>query len=374
MEPVRILQVLASLDRGGAETMIMNLYRNIDKNKIQFDFVVNDRVEEYAYESEIKKLGGRIFRMPKYKISNYFPYKNAWIQLISQHPEWKIVHGHHTSPASIYLKVAKAFNCKTIAHSHIAGEEKTVKSRMKIIMRYPLRYIAHYLFACSRAAGEWLFGEKECNRDNFYVLNNAIDAKKFSFNVSVRNEKRKELQLEDKYVIGHVGRFQTQKNHTFLIDIFKGVADKYENAVLLLVGDGELRPSLEKKVNHLGLSDKVIFTGVRADISDLMQAMDVFVFPSLYEGLPVTLIEAQASGLPCVVSDTITKEIYLTNLIKSVELSSTVKEWSEEILNFKIESNKRDTSKEIIGAGYDVEKNSKWIEEFYFNILGSTPK
>lgn len=362
MEHFRVLQVLASLDRGGAETMIMNIYRNIDRAKLQFDFVVNEQRKEYAYESEIKELGGRIYRVPRYTLGNYLSYKQAWKRLLCEHPEWLIIHGHHTSSAFIYLRVAKSLNRITISHSHIAGGEHSVKSYLKVIMRYPLRYMADYLFACSKSAAIWMYGK---HSHSAYIINNAIDAEKFVFNKNMRKDKRKELQIEDKFVIGHVGRFHIQKNHKFLIDIFKEVHDRNRDSVLLLVGDGDLRQSIEEKVNNLGLADNVIFTGVRSDIPELFQAMDVFVFPSLYEGLGIVAVEAQAAGLHCIVADTIPKEAYVTDLVEKEYLKTSKELWAERILKYAKGYDRRNTYEQIKSSGYDIEETSNWLEEFY---------
>jgi glycosyltransferase involved in cell wall biosynthesis len=367
MEPIRVLHVLASLDRGGAETMIMNIYRKINKNIIQFDFVVNKKNDKYSYESEIIEFGGRIYYMPQYKIVNYFSYKRAWTHLLSKHKEWKIIHGHHTSAAVIYLNIANKKKLTTIAHSHTAGGEGNIKSITKILMRYPLRYIATYLFACSGSAGKWMFGNNVSEKDNFFILKNAIDIKNFIYNENVRKRKQEELGVENKFVVGHVGRFQKEKNHKFLIEIFKEIHEKNHNACLLLVGDGELREKMEKKVKNLGLTDFVIFTGVRDDIAELMQAMDVFVFPSLYEGLPVTLIEAQASGLKCLVSDSITDEVGKTNLVEFISLNKSYDYWAEYALKCKL-NNYRNMSPEIVIDGYDVRKEVSKLVDFYKNV------
>ncbi|PMC37346.1 glycosyltransferase family 1 protein [Bacillus sp. UMB0899] len=363
MKPIRILHVLASLDRGGAESMIMNIYRNIDRDKVQFDFVVNNQEKSYSYEAEIDKLGGKVYRIPQYNITNYLSYKKVWIKLLSQHPEWKIVHGHHTTPAFIYLNVAKSLNRVTIAHSHIAGGETTLKSYVKLIMRYPIRYIADYLFACSNSAAEWMYGKRS---DRAEVINNAIDAKKYIFSEQNRIEKRKELGIEDKFVVGHIGRFQTQKNHHFLIEIFKIFHDNYYiNSVLLLVGDGELRPLIEKKIKELGLADSVIFLGVRSDIPDLLNAMDLFLFPSLYEGLGIVTIEAQASGLHTIVADTIPQDAFLTNLIESVPLKDSKKIWAEKIFEYAVAYERKNKYEQIKLKGYDIDTTTVWLEEFY---------
>ncbi|EIM05714.1 group 1 glycosyl transferase [Planococcus antarcticus DSM 14505] len=365
MKPIRVLQVLASLNRGGAEAMIMNLYRNIDRSKVQFDFVVNDSSEKYSYEREIEKMGGKVFRVPRYTVTNYASYKKAWEELIIHHPEWKIIHGHHTSPAFIYLHVAKRLKRITIAHSHIAGGEKTLKSYFKSIIRYPTRYTAEYLFACSESAAEWMFGNKSSRA---YVLNNSIEAKKFIYSESTRKEKREELGIEKKFVIGHVGRFQTQKNHSFIIDIFKTIHEKNDDAILLLVGEGELRTVITEKVEKLGLTNYVIFTGVRADIPELLQAMDLFLFPSLYEGLGMVAIEAQAAGLPCIVADTIPKEAFITNLIESVSLKEPGDFWGKKILRYKeIDYQRLNRYEEIKSKKYDIGETSKWLEDFYIS-------
>jgi glycosyltransferase involved in cell wall biosynthesis len=363
---IRVLQVLASLDRGGAESMIMNIYRNIDRNKIQFDFVVNERETEYAYEVEIRELGGRIYHMPSYKIANYFTYKRAWKRLLCEHPEWSIVHGHHTSPAFIYLTVANSLNRVTIAHSHTAGGERSLKSRTKVLTRYPLRYIADHLFACSSSAAKWMFGMHSASAS---IVNNSIDTHKFVFNEVVRKDIREKFKIDNQFVIGHVGSFQTPKNHNFLIDIFKAIHERNIKTVLILVGDGDLRQSIERKVAQLGLSDSVIFTGIRSDIPNLLQAFDVFLFPSLYEGLPVTLIEAQAAGLKIIASDSITDEVKLTDLIEIVSLKQSGEYWAEKVLQYANGYKRRNTSKEICRAGYDAQENTKLLERFYISKI-----
>lgn len=365
MEPIRVLQVLASLDRGGAESMIMNIYRAIDRSKIQFDFVVNEQISKYAFEAEIEKLGGRVYRIPRYTIVNYFSYKKAWGRLLSTHPEWKIIHGHHTSPAFIYLKVANTFNRVTIAHSHTAGGEKTIRSRTKAIMRYPLRYIADYLFACSSSASQWMFGTYS---DSALIINNAIDTPGYIYNDIVRRQKRIEFNIESgAFVIGHVGSFQKVKNHSYLLQIFKRIHDALPSAKLMLIGDGGLRTELENTVKLLELQNSVIFTGIRSDVPQLLQAMDVFIFPSISEGLPVTLIEAQASGLPCLVSDAITKEVAVTDLVDFVSLSESPEIWAEKALAFVEGYERRNTQADIIKAGYDVKEVAELLEDFYFS-------
>ncbi len=365
-EPIRILHVLGRLDRGGAETMVINLYRNINRNKVQFDFIVHTE-DKCDYDEEIKSLGGKIYNIPRYRGNNHIQYKNAWSRFFEEHKEYKIIHGHVRSTASIYLRIAKKYERITIAHSHNTSSGKGLSAVVKNILQCPIRYIADYLFACSGIAGEWLYGAKACKKDNFYILNNAIDTQKFIYNESKRTKKRKEFQIEDKFVIGHVGRFHTQKNHYFLIDIFKEIHDRDDNAVLMLVGDGELQHPIEKKVKNLGLDNNVIFAGVRSDIPELLQAMDIFVFPSLYEGLPVTVIEAQAAGLQCIISDTITNEVCITPNVCPISINKTNKLWADTIIS-KGKVQRTNTKDYIEKNGYDIFNTVEKLTIFYNEV------
>lgn len=364
--PIRVLQVLAQMNRGGAESMMMNLYRHMDRTKVQFDFIVHTD-KKCAFDDEIQSLGGKIYRVPAYRGANHLRYQNCWEKFFKKYPEYKIIHGHVRSTAAIYLKIAKKYGLMTIAHSHSTSSGTGLSAIVKNILQYPIRYTADYLFACSESAGTWLFGERACKKDNFFIMNNAIDAKEFIYNKDKRTEKREEFQIEDKFVIGHVGRFQIPKNHEFLLDIFKAVHDKIKNAVLLLIGDGDLRLTIEKKVHCLGLSDSVIFTGVRQDIPELLQVMDVFVFPSLYEGLGIVTIEAQAAGLHCIAADTIPKEADVTDLMETVSLKESATYWASKILNYRDGYQRRNTYDQINLSGYDIGETTQWLENFYLS-------
>ncbi|WP_432694251.1 glycosyltransferase family 1 protein [Priestia aryabhattai] len=361
---IRVLHVLGGMGRGGAETMAMNIYRSIDRSKVQFDFVVHTD-SECDYDKEIVELGGIIHRIPRYKGTNHLAYRKAWHKFFQDNSDYAIIHGHVRSTASIYLGIAKKYGLITIAHSHNTSSGAGFSAFVKNSFQYRIRFIADYLFACSLSAGKWLFGENACIKSNFILLKNAIDTKKFKYNPDTRVAKRDELGLVDKFVIGHVGRFHEQKNHTFIVDIFKGIKEKKSNAVLLLIGEGELKKDIEKKVENLELTDSVIFTGIRSDIPELLQSMDLFLFPSLHEGLPVTLIETQAAGLPSLVADTVTKEVQLTNMVKYLPLDSQIDNWVSEALKYGNKNDRdTDTSKDLIKAGYDIETGAKWYEEF----------
>jgi glycosyltransferase involved in cell wall biosynthesis len=363
--PIRILQVMSYMGRAGAETMIMNYYRNIDRNKVQFDFVVHTE-EHCAYDDEIKELGGKLFRMPRYRVLNHFAYLKAWQDLLKSHPEHRVLHGHYFTFSALYFWVARKYKVKCIGHSHIEMK-KNFKSRIMRVITFPLRYLSDYFFACSIAAGEFLFGLKVIHGKRFTVLNNAIDANLFAYNKNKRVKARLAERIDDKFVIGHIGRFATQKNHEFLIDIFSEIKKVYSASVLLLVGDGGLRNVIEKKVADLGLNDDVIFTGVREDIPDLLQAMDVFLFPSLFEGLGIVAVEAQAAGLHCIVSDTVPSEAKLTDLVEFVSLKESPKYWASKVLQYAGGYARRNTFREIVDAGYDIKDSAIWLEKFYLD-------
>lgn len=366
-QPVKVLHVLGYFDRGGAEAMVMNLFRNCDHNKISFGFVVHgDRVG--AFEKEVHELGADIFRVPDYTGVNHLKYKNAWKKIFQNHPEYKVIHGHVRSTANIYLKLAKAYNLKTIAHSHNTSSGEGLSASVKNIFQKGINKHTDQFIGCSKEAGEWLFGEEISKEDNFHILNNAIDAKAFRFNRLVRQKVRNELGLNNQLVVGHVGRFHEQKNHDFLIDIFNSLVKFNANSVLLLIGVGDKKEQIEAKVHKLGLADKVRFLGLRSDVQELMQGMDIFLFPSLFEGLPVTLVETQASGLPAVVSETITKDIQLTHYIFYLSLEESPNTWAETLLNIHNNIDRRDTLKEIKKAHYDIESSSEWYTHYIMNL------
>lgn len=355
---MRVLQVVTHMERGGLETMLMNYYRQMDRSKIQFDFLVH-RQERAAYDDEIEMLGGHIYRIPRLNPFSYC-YRSALNLFFKEHP-YRIAHVHLDCMSAIPLSAAKKSGVMVrIAHSHSSNQDKNIKYIMK---QYYKKKIFHYstdLLACSQTAGEWMFGDH-----TFEIMANAIDSERYLYSKMVRDKVRKNLDLFSSLVIGHVGRFNYPKNHHFLINIFYELHKIQPNAKLMLVGDGIRREEIERKVKQLGLIDSVIFMGVRSDVNELLQAMDIFVFPSLYEGLPVTLIEAQAAGLPCVISDHISQECIVTNDLVTVQnLSDSAETWARHILSLpgKERSNR---SAEIEASGFDIVENAKWLEEFY---------
>ena len=366
--PIRVLHIVTTMNRGGLETMIMNYYRHIDRSKVQFDFLVH-RDFEADYDREILDLGGKIYRISRLNPFS-FKYHKELNDFFKNHPKYKIVHVHQDCMSSIALKAAMKNNVPIrIAHSHNANQDKNIKYMIK---RFYMRSIPRYatdLFACGEDAGNWMFKGK-----SFKILNNAIDSDLFKFNIDIRDEIRNDLNLNNKFVVGHVGRFDLQKNHSFLIDIFYEIQKIRTDSILLLIGNGDGKLTIKEKVRKLNIEDKVIFMGVRNDVNNLMQAMDAFVFPSLYEGLPVTLIEAQASGLPIIKSDNVSDQCILTDNVVSISLDKSANSWAKEILNFVNSFDRKDTGLEIINNGYDISSNAKWLENYYLNEVSKIGK
>lgn len=356
---IRVLHIVTYMGRGGLETMLMNYYRKIDRTKVQFDFLVH-RDFEADYDAEIRELGGKI-----YHVSRLIPwsrkYQKELKNFFQEHPEYKIVHVHQDCLSSVALKCAMECGVPVrIGHSHNSNQDKNIKY---LIKRYYMKKIPCYatdLFACSHQAGQWMFGGNE-----YQVLYNAIDTEEYTYSEKKSKKIRQEFGLEKYKVIGHVGRFHPQKNHEILIDIFNECLNYDSDIKLLLIGDGEGKKRIQEKVNALKIQDKVIFAGVRSDVQDCMQAMDVFVFPSLYEGLPVTMIEAQAAGLPCIISDRVSEECIVTDgLVTLQSLKESPNRWAEQIM--EVWNRPRKTHREELQkAGYDIQTAAKKLEEFY---------
>lgn len=365
-EPIRVLHVLGALNRGGAEAFIMNVYRNIDRGKIQFDFVIHTK-ERCDYVDEIINMGGRIYYVPKYKGINHFDYINKWREFYKSHREYKVVHGHMRSTASIYLKIAREFGITTIAHSHSTSSGFGIEAIVKNMMQIPIKYISDYLFACSNDAGKWLF-KKKINSSNFFVVKNGIDVNRYIFKNKIREKMRAEFKIDnDTFVIGHVGRFSYAKNHEFLINVFYEYNKLDTKCKLLLVGNGPEIDKIHEIVNRLKLADKVIFTGVRDDVPNVLQAMDFFVFPSRFEGLGIAAIEAQTSGLFCIVSDNIPNEVKVTNNVKFMALKRGAEEWANYI--FKNKNYKRtNLIDSVIEAGYNIKTTVDFLQDIYLKF------
>lgn len=431
-EPIRILQVLGRLDRGGAETMIMNLYRHMDREQLQFDFVIHTE-DVCDYTEEVGELGGKIYSMEPFRASTVLGYRKQWRRFFREHPEYRVIHGHMRSTASLYLAEAKRAGLVTIVHSHNTSSGSGFSAVVKNLLQYPLRYQADYLFACGRRAGEWLYGKKACTAPRFRLLPNGIETDRFRFQSELRAKKRHELGIGDEELVFlHIGRMEEQKNHKFLFQIMREIAGmngknvsqegrkseacgEQKHVRLLLCGCGPLEEELRSQAAADGLLEEdrecdaaaglpgsgpgeppvsVRFLGVRDDIPDLMMASDAMIFPSLFEGLPVTVVEAQAAGLPVLMSDTVTDEVILTDLVQTMSLQKSADSWAERALEMAGQSwqasgrsgqeseaagqtsrsegqspDRSSYAQEIRAAGYDVEQSSQWLALVYLSCL-----
>lgn len=372
-EAVRVLHVLGGLSLGGAESRIMDLYRCIDRKKVQFDFLVHqgaagERIPEF-YDEEVKELGGRIYLLPKFKGYNYFSYRKAVREFFARHHDFRVVQGHMTSTAAIYLpEAAKAGIPVRAAHARSAGVDRGIKGIVTRLLRIPLLRRADYCFACSREAGESVFGKRWKNSPKALVIPNAVDAGKFVYRKEIRDKIRKEWGLEDCFVIGHVGRFHYAKNHEFLLEIFaavqKSLKEKGTKAVLMLLGEGPGMDAAKKQAVQLGIEKAVLFMGNRKEVWDYYQAMDYFVFPSRFEGLPGTVVEAQAAGLKCMISDRITQEVGFTELVAYKDIALPAKDWAEQIID-GIPYERKNMRQAVEAAGFDVKEQAGRMENFY---------
>lgn len=356
----RILHIVPNMQSGGLETFIMNVYRNIDREKIQFDFLVHYEERKF-YDNEIELLGGKIHRFSLRNDNNIFKYIKKLDAFFKEHREYKIIHCHMASIGFLIFYIARKNGVKIrIAHSHNSNTENTLKGFIKSILIKPYKYLSTHRLACSEQAGNFLFGKMD-----FQVIENAIDINKFLYNLDIRKKVRKELKLQDKFVIGHIGRFCEQKNHNFLIECFAKFHKESDNSVLILIGEGELKEKIQKKVKELNIDKSVIFLGNRKDVNELYQAMDCFAFPSKFEGLGIVLIEAQVSGLNVISSSNIPEEAIVTENIKL--LDTEIDLWIKNIrdMSINIERGKLDGREKR----YDITSVTNKIMQMYTNIL-----
>lgn len=362
-EPIRVAHIMGKMISGGVESVVMNYYRNIDKDKIQFDFIVDEDSTHIPHE-EIESMGGRVILVPPYqKITSYIKV----LKDIFKENEYRIVHSHLNVLSIFPLYAAKKSNVPIrIAHSHSTSNKKEWKKNVLKSLLKPFSKInATHYFCCSELAGRWLFGSNTYDKGEVTLINNAIDTKSFVYDENIRKKIRNELKISDnKLVIGHIGRFVDQKNHDFLVDIFSEIHKYNNDSILILVGEGPLQEKIKEKVNYLNLNESVKFLGVRNDVNELYQAMDLFIFPSLYEGLGMVLIEAQLSGLPCLVSSEVPKEAKITNVLEFLNLNDDIGTWVKKAINLSGIKRKQHLDK-VNKAGYNIEIESKKLEKKY---------
>lgn len=361
-DPIRILHVLGRTDRGGAESLVMSIYRNIDRNKVQFDFAIHtdDRCD---FDDEIEALGGKIYHLPRYKVYNHLRYIRAWKNLLKNN-NFHAVHGHMNSTASIYLKIAKECGIPTIAHSHSTSSGNGLKSEIIECYHKGINSVSDYKFACSKEAGHWLFG----NETKFLVMKNGIDTNKFKFSEENRIRTRKDLGISnDDVVLIHVGNYRPVKNHKFIADIFNKLGLEDDRYKLVFVGS-RVKENIHSRINK-NVENKILFLGSRSDVDNLLMASDIFLLPSIYEGLPVSTIEAQTSGLKCLVSDNVSHECKLTDNIEFLDINNikSIDIWVSKILEYRSYL-RIDMSQYVRNEGYDIKDVALSIQEFYENI------
>ena len=324
---IRVLQCVNNMHRAGLETMLMNYYRNIDRTCIQFDFLTH-RPFKSDYDEEIEELGGKIYRAPRLMPQNYPSYFKYMKEFFAEHPEYKIVHSHMDSMSYFPLLAAKRADVPVrIAHSHSTGIDLDAKYPLKQYFRYQICNASTHNFACGIEAGKFLFRGKE-----FTLIPNAVDSECFIYNEALRLKKREELGISDKLVVGHVGRMTYPKNHEFLLRLFAELLKARPDALLMLVGTGEKENDLKNMVARLGIEQFVIFLGNRSDVNELYQAMDIFVLPSRFEGVPLVGVEAQFAELPCLFSCGVPKELCFSDTCRFRSLSDPMSDWINDIL------------------------------------------
>lgn len=363
--PIRVLHIEIRGGIGGIETFLSNLYSAIDKQKVQFDFI--STASTLVLEKQFLYMGARVYKIPE--PLHILKYYKTLYKIISEN-EYHIVHIHKNSAANIIpFIICKKLGVKTIiAHSHNTAPIKGKLSKIlhRINQIYLLKVKTHS-FACSQAAAEWLYGKEYTKNNEISIIKNGINIDKFKFNKKIREEIRKKLGINDSFVVGNVGRFMRQKNQSFLIEIFYELLKERPNSVLILCGIGELESELREKVNKLNINDKVMFLGLRKDVNEIMQAMDIFVLPSLYEGLGIVAIEAQASGLPTICSDEIPIEAKILDTFRVISLKEDAKHWAKMLIRVGELDRKMDSKNYIISAGYDISTIANNLEKFYLN-------
>lgn len=364
---MRIAQIIGKYNGGGVEAVVMNYYRNIDRNKIQFDFICDNDSTNIPYE-EIEKLGGKVILVSPYqKLPKYL----KELKKVFKKNNYKIIHSHINALSVFPLFAAKCAGVPIrIAHSHsTTNKVEWKKNLLKQALKPFSKVFANNYFACTEHAGRWLFGNRTFNSEKVLVVNNGIDVDSYSFNEKIRNEKRKELNIKDTdIVIGHIGRFVKQKNHEFLINVFNELYKENNNYKLVLIGQGPLQDEMKQKAKDLGIEEVVMFLGQKTDANKYYQAMDLFLFPSLYEGLGMVFIEAQASALPSIASTEVPEIAKVSDRAYFIGLDQPIKVWTNKI-NEVIKQERKVDIKRIKRAGYDIVTEAKKLETKYIDLI-----
>lgn len=366
----KVLYIPGGRPTGGVGTFMYNYQKNFNEDKIKVDYLFFTNNKDGIFDEKVKKLGSNVYILQELKYSNIRVIYRELNKFFCEHKgEYDIVHVHSPNIAILCLPIAKKYGIKNlIVHSHATMySDKVINSIRNRILCIPIKKIANIYFSCSKDAGKFLYGKHYMENGKVTVINNAIDCMSFKYNNQVRDEVREVLSIQNKLVIGHVGRFCEQKNHKFLIEIFNEIKKKNTDSILLLVGDGPLIEKIKDQVISMKIEEDVIFLGQRSDINKILQAIDIFILPSLYEGLPLIGIEAQASGLPCFMADTITQEANI-NDVQYFSLNESANNIANKILNYYSRFIRKDSTNKIKLAGFDIKVEAKKLECFYRNL------
>ncbi len=374
-EPIRVLHCVTIMNRNGLENRLMDIYRNIDRTKIQFDFMTN-RAEDGEFDQEIKSLGGRVYHLSRIAPKTFVQYLNELKAFFREHKEYKIVHSHLNTLSTWPLKAAKDAGVPIrIAHSRNSSMDRNLKMLYKAFSRLFINGQATDRFACSRSAGVWLFGEKQVQKNTFRVIPNAIQLDKFSYSEAVRSSVRAELGIDKKELaVVCVARFSQQKNHPYLLKVFRELHDRRPESKLYLVGKGELENEIRAQIQELQLQDSVVFLGSRADIGRVLTGMDLFLFPSFYEGFGTVIVEAQCSCLPMIASDTIPHETKICDCVEFMSIQDVPAKWAEKALEMVSQIERKDNSVLIRENGYDIRESYAWMQQFYLRKMEQCSK
>lgn len=360
----RLLCIVSSMDRGGAETFLMKLYRQLDREKYQFDFCVSSPKEGF-YDSEIRELGGKIYLIPQ---KSEKPIKSflALKKIVKENGYESVLRTSQQSLACLDLIAAKAGGAKKlIFRSSNAGVTSKKEKYINKLFGFLPKIVPNVKVAPSTEAAEFVFGKRAVKNNKVFIMHNCLDYNLFRFNAEIRNKIRKQLNVENKTVYGHIGRYNIQKNHKFLLDVFNYIKNKDENSMLLIIGEGELEKQIKEEIKKLDLENNILMLGPQKNVNEFLMAMDTLIFPSLFEGMPNVIIEAQATGLPCVLSDTITKEAKITELLTYVSLNQSAETWGDIAIK-KSKTDRRDFENSFREKGYIVEEKKEEYVKYLF--------
>lgn len=359
LKPIRILQVNNAMISAGIEAFIMNVYRNIDRDQVQFDFLVHYPIPQY-YDEEIKRLGGNIHYLTIRKDNNFIKYFKDLDRFFKENEQFHVLHGHMDFYGVFYLFFAWKNGVKIrMIHSHNASITPSIKGVVNYLLDIPLKYMTSYRYACSQKAGKFLF-----KRKSFKVLNNAIDVQRFIFDENKRICIRKKYNITNEPIYLSVGRFEKQKNHSFMLRIFQAITLIQPQAKLWLIGKGPLEERIKKEIKELDLEDNVLLLGTQTDIQGYLSAADAFLMPSLYEGLPVSGVEALSNGLPCYFSDAITKELDISDGAHFLSLNLSPNDWAQYII-VHFSNHLTNQQQKVIEHGFDIHDQAKKMQELY---------